>query len=75
METESAFINTVEVLSLIDNALETIADTINDGMFPEIGFFGSSKRNVDFAKGYGYTPVDKVPSFIDGRKVESAKTI
>ena len=75
METRSAIVDTAEVLGLIDSALEMIADTINDGMFPEIGYYGSSKRNVEYAKGTGYTPVDSVPSFIDGRKVESAKTI
>jgi DNA topoisomerase VI subunit A len=75
METRTTIIETAEVLGLIDDALETIAETINDGMFPEIGYYGSSKRNVDYTKGRGYTPVDMVPSFIDGRKVESAKTI
>lgn len=65
----------IEVLYLIDTVLETIADTINDGEFPEIGYYGSSKKNVSFNEMKGYIPVDDKASFIDGRKVESAKTI
>ncbi|MFW9963977.1 MAG: hypothetical protein ACFFCX_10460 [Candidatus Sifarchaeia archaeon] len=64
-----------DILNLIDCVLETIADTINDGEFPEIGYFGSSKRNVDYDESKGYIPIDDKASFIDGRKVESAKTI
>ena len=75
MESQSEIKHTTEVLGLIDSALETLADTINDGMYPEIGYYGSSKRNVEYTKDTGYAPVDAVPSYIDGRKVESAKTI
>jgi DNA topoisomerase VI subunit A len=64
-----------EVLSLIDSVLESIAETIDDGEFPEIGYFGSSKKNVDYNEMKGYIPVDDKVSYIDGRKVESAKTI
>ena len=64
-----------EVLHLIDTVLETIADTINEGEFPEIGYYGSSKKNVIYSEMNGYMPVDDKASFIDGRKVESAKTI
>jgi DNA topoisomerase VI subunit A len=64
-----------EVLQLIDEVLETIASTINDGEFPEIGYYGSSKKNVLYNEMRGYVPVDDKASFIDGRKVESAKTI
>jgi DNA topoisomerase VI subunit A len=65
----------IEVLQLIDAVLGTIADTIEDGEFPEIGYYGSSKKNVDYRELEGYIPVDDKASFIDGRKVESAKTI
>ena len=64
-----------EVLCLIDSVLETIADTIDDGAFPEIGYYGSSKKNVNYNENRGYVPIDDKASFIDGRKVESAKTI
>ncbi|NHI88414.1 MAG: hypothetical protein EAX87_02755 [Candidatus Thorarchaeota archaeon] len=64
-----------EVLELIDGALGAIADTIEDGVFPEIGYYGSSKRNVNYKENQGYISVDECASFIDGRKVESAKTI
>ena len=64
-----------EVLNLIDIVLGTIADTIDDGEYPEIGYFGPSKKNVNYKEMKGYLPVDDKPSFIDGRKVESAKTI
>ncbi len=64
-----------EVLNLIDAVLGTIADTIDDGEFPEIGYYGSSKKNVNYRERKGYIPVDDKASFIDGRKVESAKTI
>lgn len=63
------------VLETIDNVLETLHETIEDGVFPEIGYYGSSKKNVKYAEDQGYIPVDESPSFIDGRKVESAKTI
>ena len=65
---------TPEVMSLIDDVLSTLADTINNGEFPEIGYYGSSKKNVEWSEN-GYEPVNAVPSFVDGRKVESAKTI
>jgi DNA topoisomerase VI subunit A len=64
-----------EVLQLIDGALGAIAYTIEDGVFPEIGYYGSSKRNVNYKESQGYISVDETASFIDGRKVESAKTI
>ena len=64
-----------DVLQLIDGALGAIADTIEDGVFPEIGYYGSSKRNVNYKESQGYISVDETASFIDGRKVESAKTI
>ncbi|MHA1636623.1 MAG: hypothetical protein ACTSUB_01295 [Candidatus Thorarchaeota archaeon] len=67
--------HTYEVKELIDGVLETLANTIEDGVFPEIGYYGSSKKNVDYSTEEGYTPTDTNPSFIDGRKVESAKTI
>ncbi|TFG33349.1 hypothetical protein EU527_08285 [Candidatus Thorarchaeota archaeon] len=63
------------VLDTIDTVLETLAETIEDGAFPEIGYFGSSKKNVKYSEEDGYIPVDESPSFLDGRKVESAKTI
>lgn len=66
---------TDEVLDLIDSILETLAETIHSGEFPEIGYYNSSKKNVEFSMDKGYTPVDDTPSFIDGRKVESARTI
>ncbi len=65
---------TPEVILLIDDVLGTLADTINSGEFPEIGYYGSSKKNVEWSEN-GYEPVNAVPSFVDGRKVESAKTI
>ncbi|MHA1903124.1 MAG: hypothetical protein ACXADL_06775 [Candidatus Thorarchaeota archaeon] len=65
----------LEILNLINEVLDTLADTIDDGVFPEIGYYGSSKKNVDYDIKAGYKPVDASPSFIDGRKVESAKTI
>jgi DNA topoisomerase VI subunit A len=64
-----------EAMGLIDEVLETLADTIGEGMFPEIGYYGSSKRNVKYTEEGRYVPVEDTPSFIDGRKVESAKTI
>jgi DNA topoisomerase VI subunit A len=64
-----------DVLQLIDGTLGVIADTIEDGVFPEIGYYGSSKRNVNYKESQGYISVDETASFIDGRKVESAKTI
>ena len=72
LESRSEIIDTSEVLGLIDSALETLADTINDGMYPEIGYYGSSKKNVLYNEMRGYVPVDDTASFIDGRKVESA---
>ncbi len=64
-----------EVLDLIDNILETLAETVEDGAFPQIGYYGSSKKNVKYSPEMGYKHIDSVPSIIDGRKVESAKTI
>ncbi|MFW9768510.1 MAG: hypothetical protein ACFFEM_06785, partial [Candidatus Thorarchaeota archaeon] len=64
-----------EVIELIDIVLETLAETINEGEFPEIGYFGSKKKNVYYSEIEGYLPIEDTPSFIDGRKVESAKTI
>ena len=64
-----------EVLELIETALSAIADTIEDGEFPEIGYYGSSKKNVRYSETKGYIPTDDSASYIDGRKVESAKTI
>ncbi|MBD3407705.1 MAG: hypothetical protein GF411_16425 [Candidatus Lokiarchaeota archaeon] len=64
-----------EVIQLIDNVIDTIADTIEEGMFPEIGYYGSSKKNVEYLAKTGYTPIDEKASFLDGRKVKSAKTI
>ncbi|TFG12703.1 hypothetical protein EU537_08390 [Candidatus Thorarchaeota archaeon] len=63
------------VEGLIDDVLEVIAETIEDGEFPEIGYFGSSKRNIRFEQNEGYLPVDEKASFLDGRRVDSAKTI
>jgi len=65
----------IQVLDTIDMVLETIAETIEDGVFPEIGYYGSSKKNVRYSEDEGYIAIDATPSFIDGRKVESAKTI
>jgi DNA topoisomerase VI subunit A len=62
-------------VQLIDTVLNTLVDTLEDGMFPEIGYYGSSKRNVEYTEEGRYLPVDDKPSFIDGRKVESAKTV
>lgn len=67
--------SSTEVLGLIDNILGTLADTLDEGMFPEIGYYGSSKKNVQYTEDGLYEPVDDTPSFIDGRKVESAKTV
>ncbi|MGQ4912160.1 MAG: hypothetical protein ACP6KW_08320 [Candidatus Thorarchaeota archaeon] len=64
-----------EVLNIIDDVLNTLADTLEDGVFPEVGYYGSSKKNVRYTEEGRYEPVDDTPSFIDGRKVESAKTI
>ncbi|MFW9793294.1 MAG: hypothetical protein ACFFEE_03240, partial [Candidatus Thorarchaeota archaeon] len=64
-----------EVRDLIDTVLETIAETIEDGVFPEIGYYSSTKKNVNYSNLEGYIPIEDTPSFIDGRKVESAKTI
>ncbi|TFF93350.1 hypothetical protein EU546_06320 [Candidatus Thorarchaeota archaeon] len=63
------------VLDMIDDILGQLGETIEDGLFPEIGYFASSKRNVEYKEGRGYMPVDEKASFLDGRKVESAKTI
>lgn len=64
-----------KVVNLIDNVLRTLAETIDEGDFPEIGYYGSSKKNVTYSETEGYLHIDENPSFIDGRKVESAKTI
>lgn len=66
---------TLESVELIDSVLNTLVETLEDGMFPEIGYYGSSKRNVEYTEEGKYVPIDDTPSFIDGRKVESAKTI
>ncbi|MCJ7818131.1 MAG: hypothetical protein MUP60_04720 [Candidatus Thorarchaeota archaeon] len=71
----SSRVTSNEVVNIIDNVLETLSDTIEDGVFPEIGYYGSSKKNVKYSQDEGYVPIDESPSFIDGRKVESAKTI
>ncbi len=67
--------NSDEVLDLIQDVLNTLADTLEEGEFPEIGYYGPSKKNVTFTSARGYRHADGVPSFLDGRKVESAKTI
>ncbi|MHA2425199.1 MAG: hypothetical protein ACXAEF_10445 [Candidatus Thorarchaeota archaeon] len=67
--------NSHDVLDLIDQVLFTIADTVNEGEFPEIGYYNSSRKNISYSADHGYRPIDDTPSFIDGRKVESAKTI
>ncbi len=64
-----------QVINLIDHVFDVISETIEDGFYPEIGYYSSSKRNVMYRPGAGYIPVDERPSFIDGRKVESAKTL
>lgn len=71
----SSSVTSSDVVNIIDEVLETLSDTIEDGVFPEIGYYGSSKKNVQYTPESGYVPVDGSPSFIDGRKVESAKTI
>lgn len=63
------------VLDLIDDILVTLAETIDDGLFPEIGYYGSSKRNICYSESDGYTHIDATASYLDGRKLESAKTI
>jgi DNA topoisomerase VI subunit A len=68
-------ITSSEVLTLIDSVLNTIAETLEDGVFPEIGYYGASKKNVNYEDNHGYISIDENPSYIDGRKVESAKTI
>ncbi len=75
MNQKQSAIDSGEVLDTIENVLETLSETIEDGVFPEIGYYGSSKKNVKYSDEEGYVPVDESPSFIDGRKVESAKTI
>ncbi|RLI56357.1 MAG: hypothetical protein DRO93_11340 [Candidatus Thorarchaeota archaeon] len=72
---DSPRVNREEVLDMINHVLETLAETIEDGAFPEIGYYGSSKKNVRYLPEDGYVPLNERPSFIDGRKVESAKTI
>jgi len=66
---------TSEVLGLIDEVLNTLAETVEDGVFPEIGYYGASKKNVDYQEDKGYISIDETPSYIDGRKVESAKIV
>lgn len=72
---EQSPLQSEDVLGLIDTVLDTLAETIQDGEFPEIGYYGSSKKNVHYSQDKGYIPVDASPSFVDGRKMESAKTI
>ena len=64
-----------QVISLIDDVLNIVSDTISDGYYPEVGYYSSSKKNVRFNVTEGYLPIDEKASFIDGRKVESAKTL
>ena len=66
---------TSDVLGLIDEVLNTLAGTVEDGVFPEIGYYGASKKNVDYQEDKGYISIDEAPSYIDGRKVESAKIV
>ncbi|MDH4213702.1 MAG: hypothetical protein OEV85_07250 [Candidatus Thorarchaeota archaeon] len=68
-------IDSSEIIGLIDNVLNTVAETLEDGVFPEIGYYGASKKNVFYQEDAGYVSIDETPSFIDGRKVESAKTV
>jgi DNA topoisomerase VI subunit A len=75
MKRSMSDITSAEVITLIDGVLNTIAETLEDGVFPEIGYFGASKKNVNYEDNQGYIAIDENPSFIDGRKVESAKTI
>ena len=67
--------NRYQVISLIDDVLQIISETISDGYYPEVGYYSSSKKNVSYNLEKGYQPIDEKPSFIDGRKVESAKTL
>ncbi len=67
--------NPDDVVPLIDHVLKTISETLNDGFFPEIGYYASSKSNVAYDPGSGYKHVDDSPSYMDGRKVKSAKMI
>jgi DNA topoisomerase VI subunit A len=64
-----------EVLGIIDDVLDILTETLEAGVFPEIGYYGASKKNVNYQEEKGYISVDESPSFIDGRKVESAKTV
>jgi len=75
MSNQSPRVTSHDVVNIIDTVLDTLSDTIEDGVFPEIGYYGSSKKNVKYSQEEGYVPIDESPSFIDGRKVESAKTI
>ncbi len=75
MATDSDFPSTPEVLNLINHVLSTLADTVEEGEFPEIGYYNSSRKNISYSSNQGYRPIDETPSYIDGRKVESAKTI
>lgn len=71
----NSVVGTQDVLDLIDGILSTLAETIDDGLFPEIGYYGSSKKNISYSDSGGYTHIDATASYLDGRKVESAKTI
>ncbi|MFW9910319.1 MAG: hypothetical protein ACFFEF_17325 [Candidatus Thorarchaeota archaeon] len=75
MMSKNLNISSTEVMEIIDHILYTLHQTIEEGEFPEIGYFGSSKKNVQYVPETGYTSIDDTPSFIDGRKVESARTI
>lgn len=75
MEQDQSQATRDEVVSLIDSILVALTETILDGEFPEIGYFGSSKKNVTYSTDKGYRHQDLIPSFIDGRKAVSAKTI
>jgi DNA topoisomerase VI subunit A len=67
--------DTAIVLDMIRDILNRLGETLEDGLFPEIGYFASSKRNVEYEEEKGYTARDEKPSFLDGRKAESAKTL
>ncbi|MHA2021117.1 MAG: hypothetical protein ACW96N_05335, partial [Candidatus Thorarchaeota archaeon] len=72
---ENSIIGSQDVLELIDGILNTLANTIDDGLFPEIGYYGASKKNICYSDSSGYNHIDATASFLDGRKVESAKTM
>ena len=75
MAIDSSVHSTPDVLDLINQVLFKLADTVEEGEFPEIGYYNSSRKNISYSSDQGYRPIDDTPSYIDGRKVESAKTI